>query len=90
MQSAWMHACAGAIAGDERRKGDVKVCEHAADAGDENAAGEHVRRVLAQQLLRSGIGPDRQNRRALVLRAPGNAQLAYGVTCPARMMNQPT
>ena len=79
-----MHTCAGAIAGDERRKGHVKVCEHAPDTGDKNAAGEHVGRELAQQLLGPSIGPNCQNRRALLLRAPGNAQLAYGVPCPAQ------
>ena len=77
------YTCAGAIAGDQRREGHVEVGEHAADAGDEHAAGEHVGRVLAQQLLGAGIGPDCQNRRALVLGTPVDAQLAYGVPCPA-------
>ena len=72
----------GAIAGDERRKGNIKVPEHAAHAGDEDAVGEHVGRVLAQKLLGASVGSYCQNRRALILRIPCNAQSLNGIPSP--------
>ena len=72
----------GAVAGYEWRKGHIKLAEHAAHTGDEDAVREHVRRVLAQKLLRAGVGTDCQNRRALVLRVPRNAQLSDGISSP--------
>ncbi len=65
----------GPIAGYQRSKGNIKVLEHAAHAGDENALWEHLGRVLAQELLRASIRADCQNRCPLVLRTPCKTQL---------------